>query len=308
MSKELGKIDFVGARHFDWTYVEEVFPADEVLTLFREPVSRTISHFNFMKKLSWTKGMKIKEQSLDEFLEDKASMMEFRGCWQDGQAGVSWLTGTHIAEWVRKGENTEKDPETLERWFFDYEKQLTEAADKIDKMFWFGILEDLDRSLELLAFQLDKPVNHLKKITHQNLHKIEPSLPTEKSTKFLRNLMPQDIWLYDYAKRVFEARWLYYKTRIYQHPKRPEFPEIFCKSTRFILRCDGTQNGKKVNVFEKLLFYFRLYLQMGQKNHRRTCSKLQRSAAVKTFLINFIMCWKILAKVSNRPICSTFSC
>ncbi|CBY42038.1 unnamed protein product [Oikopleura dioica] len=171
MSKELGKIDFVGARHFDWTYVEEVFPADEVLTLFREPVSRTISHFNFMKKLSWTKGMKIKEQSLDEFLDDKASMMEFRGCWQDGQAGVSWLTGTHIAEWVRKGENAEKDPETLERWFFDYEKQLTEAADKIDKMFWFGILEDLDRSLELLAFQLEKPVNHLKKITHQNLHK-----------------------------------------------------------------------------------------------------------------------------------------
>ena len=249
MAKELGKTDFYGAKHFDWTYVEEEYPAEEVMTLFREPVSRTISHFNFMKKLSWTKGMKIKEQSFDQFLEDKSSMMEFRGCWQDGQAGVSWLTGTHIAEWVKKGEHAEKDPDTLERVFFDYEKQLTEAADKIDKMFWFGILEDLDRSLELLAFQLDKPVNRLRKITNQNLHKIEPSLPSEKSTKFLRDLMPQDIWLYDYAKRVFEARWIFYKTGIYQHPKRPAFPEITCKSTRFILRCDGTQSGKKINSF-----------------------------------------------------------
>ena len=27
-------------------------------------------------------------------------MMDFRGAWQDGQAGSSWLAGLHIAEWV----------------------------------------------------------------------------------------------------------------------------------------------------------------------------------------------------------------
>ncbi|CAG5113370.1 Oidioi.mRNA.OKI2018_I69.chr2.g7481.t1.cds [Oikopleura dioica] len=183
---------------------------------------------------------------MDEFLEDKSSMMEFRGCWQDGQAGVSWLTGTHIADWVHKGAEANRDPDTQERKFFDFENQLTEAADKIDKMFWFGILEDYERSLELLAYQLDKPLKNFKrlqqKIGRQNLHKLEPSLPSEESTEFLKNLMPQDIWLYEYAKTVFQARWNYYKTRIYQHPKRPAFPKIPCQSTRFILKCSGTDN------------------------------------------------------------------
>ena len=33
-------------------------------------------------------------------------------------------------------------------------KMLHLAAERIDKIFWFGILEDLDRSLELLSYQL----------------------------------------------------------------------------------------------------------------------------------------------------------
>ena len=38
--------------------------------------------------------------------------------------------------------------------FKDTRKMLKLAADRIDQMFWFGILEDLDRSLELLQYQL----------------------------------------------------------------------------------------------------------------------------------------------------------
>ena len=46
------------------------------------------------------------------------------------------------------------------------DKMLQLAADRIDKIFWFGILEDLDRSLELLSYQLglDKKVNKKNKI------------------------------------------------------------------------------------------------------------------------------------------------
>ena len=49
-------------------------------------------------------------------------MLKTRDAWQDGQAGVSWLTGTHIAQWVvtyikndMKDEREEKFPTVATR-------------------------------------------------------------------------------------------------------------------------------------------------------------------------------------------------
>ena len=50
--------------------------------------------------------------------------------------------------------------------------------------------------------------------------------------------MPLDIWLYEYAVDLFTARWSYFKTgKVDEIPKRPPFPKITCKSTRYILMC-----------------------------------------------------------------------
>ena len=89
-------------------------------------------------------------------------MMANRGCWQDGQAAVSWLTGTHVGvNWVYKNKRrssiTEEDKEKWEEESLNTEKILNLAADRIDNMFWFGILEDMSRSLELLQYQLEQP-------------------------------------------------------------------------------------------------------------------------------------------------------
>ena len=42
--------------------------------------------------LFWTKGMKIRDQSIEEYLNDVESMLETRTVWMDGQAGVMWLS------------------------------------------------------------------------------------------------------------------------------------------------------------------------------------------------------------------------
>ncbi|CAG5099810.1 Oidioi.mRNA.OKI2018_I69.XSR.g16697.t1.cds [Oikopleura dioica] len=239
MGKALkGRSKYVGGLHFDWTYVEERYPSGEVVTMLREPVSRAISHFHFMKKLSWTKGMAIRQQSIDQFLDDPVSMMHNRGCWQDGQAAVSWFTGTHVGNWVKKGRSAETNGEILERKAFNYQQELLETADKIDGMFWFGILEDLDRSLELLAFQLKLPFGSLS-LPKSNSNKAPAAKPSEESMEKLQSLMPQDLWVYKYAKRVFQARWEYYKTGSFKPPNRPPFPKVNCLSTRFILKCTG---------------------------------------------------------------------
>ena len=67
MGKALkGRKSYVGGMHFDWTYIMERFPTGDVVTMLREPVSRAVSHFNFMKKLSWTKGMAIRSETIDQ--------------------------------------------------------------------------------------------------------------------------------------------------------------------------------------------------------------------------------------------------
>lgn len=53
----------------------------------------------------------------------------------------------------------------------------------------------------------------------------------------LHALTPQDTWIYNFALSVFEARWNLYKTGEYVRPARPPFPQLNCRSTRFILSC-----------------------------------------------------------------------
>ena len=47
-----------------------------------------------------TKGTPIRQTSLTDFLSNYEMMMDFRGAWQDGQAGTAWISGLHIADWV----------------------------------------------------------------------------------------------------------------------------------------------------------------------------------------------------------------
>ena len=102
LKKRVDMRNYYGNAHFDWSYISHYYPNENIVTLLREPVARSISHFVFMQQLSWTKGMAIRSQTYSQFLADRSSMMACRGAWQDGQAAVSWLTGTHIGfGWVK---------------------------------------------------------------------------------------------------------------------------------------------------------------------------------------------------------------
>ena len=44
----------------------------------------------------------MKKATLGEFLSSPKMMMDYRGVWQDGSAGVSFLTGTHVGSELKK--------------------------------------------------------------------------------------------------------------------------------------------------------------------------------------------------------------
>jgi hypothetical protein len=251
--------NYYGNRHFDWNEIEykgQVGKDVEVVLFLRHPVSRAFSHFNFYKKQSFTKGMKIRSQNLKSYLfdGDKQNLLDTRDIWQDGQAAVSWLTGTHIANWV----GCPKDQvDARERRALNATAMCYLAAERLQQVKWFGILEDLGRSMELLQHEFN--LTDIPKMGHSNgAHasgranlKAMPIMPhnnkthnkgnskaTAEEAEALESLMPQDLWLYEYGKRLFEARWEEYKTGVYKPPEHPPIPDSFsCVSTRFELNC-----------------------------------------------------------------------
>ena len=58
------------------------------IIMFRDPISRVVSHFHFAKTLEWTKGLKIRQQSLSEYLSDRDSMLITNDIWIDGQVSL----------------------------------------------------------------------------------------------------------------------------------------------------------------------------------------------------------------------------
>lgn len=245
ISKER-KSCFLGFHHFDWTLINQMtyYEKVDVLTLLRNPTSRSISHFHYAKKLPWTEEFPVfRNESLDEYLHDPKTMLQTRDVWQDGMASVAWLTGTHTANWI-VGDLEEEQLLRREWLAQNHTRMLTLAADRLEKTLWFGLLEDTPRSMELLrhSFNLsDTPP--LQKANNAN-ETHEP--PSDWTKRALASLTPQDHWLYEYAQQLFEARWNAYTTGTFIQPLRPPFPKIPCISSRHHIECrSGPLDGLK---------------------------------------------------------------
>ena len=60
--------------------------------------------------------------------------------------------------------------------------------------------------------------------------------------------MPFDLWMYDYALHVFEARWKQYLGhKDVKVPEPPDLPDMKCKSTVTPFICE---NAEKMGSFE----------------------------------------------------------
>merc|ERR1719500_1953957 len=154
---------------------------------------------------------------------------------------------------------TRKEKEAI----LEAETVMMRAAEHLrSDVTWFGFLEDQERGFEMLENQLglnDKnDINDINDNTDahdKNQHsktrnsriKFEWSNKNNKNTrkvspetrKFIEKLIPQDLWLYNYAKSLFEARYNFMKTGVWVEPAIPKLPTMHCESTRFILRCDN---------------------------------------------------------------------
>lgn len=246
---------FEGGRHFDWSFVSALGSNVQVLTMLREPVSRAISHFHFVQDSHFGLGTGLgegngKNMTLSAYFAKPSPLMfETRDIWQDGQAAVSWLTGTHIAAWVGTPRGQVTKREIMAMSLENMPIMLYLAANRLDQTLWFGLLEDLDKSLELLHHVIigaepkkENGDEHNQKerliMPAKNVAVKKHASATTLEKETMKSLMPQDLWLYEYANRLFAARWKAYKTgKPVVLPERPPIPKLPCYSFRFNLTC-----------------------------------------------------------------------
>ena len=131
--------------------------------MLREPMARSVSHFYFKKTMfevtSKRENQKFLKMSIEEFFNDQFEMMRFNEIWMDTFSSVAWLTGTitNADDYTFTQENF---PTELERKksFDDLELKrlnaswsLNLAADRLESLGWFGILERIEESELLLS-------------------------------------------------------------------------------------------------------------------------------------------------------------
>ena len=235
------KYRYVGRAHFDWSFIDTL-PQNKtnVITMLRHPVKRAVSHFYFSKTLKWTRNGNIRNMTLEEYLNDPSEMIKSRTLWADGQAATWWLTGTHAEPWVNVNRSEVREREQMHK---NAMAMCLLAADRLDQTLWFGILEDLPRSMELLQHTLGLPTTPSFPKANA-MRQVTPEL-TEWEQKALSSLMPQDLWIYEYGQRLFEARYHGLKTGEFVPPERPPIPvHLTCTSTNSRLDCtEGPLKG-----------------------------------------------------------------
>ena len=162
------------------------------------------------------------------------------------QGGASWLAGTHAERWVWSSAHISKEErERREQVSTNWTYMLNTAMDNLHNCLWFGLMEKMDESLELFEYQTGFKI----RMKHLNKHisKKKYPEPTSDNLHKMEKLMPMDLFLYKYAKQLFERRWqMYLNAKNNESNPVPliditlsKLPKIIhgCKSTSHYLKC-----------------------------------------------------------------------
>ena len=234
-----------GKEHFDWSFIQqqqmvnilgvqrnllrggrnddiegfEVSSNADVVTFLRHPVSRAVSQFYFSKELPWMERVheKAREQTIDEYLDD--ANKTWTQPIADGESGADFLAGIY---------ETKAHRETDLKRYLRQNKTAAAlfAASRLENTTWFGLMEDMDRSMKLLQLTLGLEVAPI--LPKENSKTGAHPKPSDETVKKIEKYIPKDLWLYEFAKRLFEARWEYFTggNCVYVPPELPPLPDF----------------------------------------------------------------------------------
>ncbi len=245
---------YIGDLHYDWSYIQHrelprikgvrhhhyhrdaaaahdddddgLSSIADVITFLRHPISRAVSQFYFSKRLKWAKkaNATFLHQTFDEYIDD------IHKDWfqpiADGESGTDFLAGifpTDEGHWVASDQRESEMKVYLRK---NRTAACLVAAKRLESTPWFGMMEDIDRSMKLLQISLGlKFAPVLPKTNGSGRRNPQPSAATIKKVE---KHVQKDLWLYEYAQSLFEARWNYFMgdNCRYISPELPPLPDF----------------------------------------------------------------------------------
>jgi len=263
---------FTGGKHFDLSSAKTQCLNCDLAIHFRSPVSLAISHHAFFQGLAWSSNIiGARQKNIAEYLDDYELMLKTTQLWRDGNAMMGWLLGTSyysssrerftaIASLKHKDKMSTTDIAIAENYtrsclIDDDARHL--AAKRLRGIFYFGFLDyKLNESMQLLQEQAG--LSELPKLSHANKgsNKSKKLAPMSASDMInvkakLADLKPNDIWIYNYAKSLFDAR--IQGLAPCDYPPTPPMPKVLCRATNYRLQCDPTSAMGAVDFTRKTM-------------------------------------------------------
>ena len=130
------------------------------------------------------------------------------------KASTAWFAGVHPAPYIPRDlseQETTRRKNLLSNWTF----MLNKAIDNLHKCMWFGLVDNLDKSYEMLRYQTGLNVT----VQHINTNKERYKKSTAMEMQKMKVLLPMDMYLYEYAKQLHEYRYKMFKKQ--QQAQKP---------------------------------------------------------------------------------------
>jgi len=198
-----------GGIHADMSYIDAHVKGDpHILGFLREPAARSASNILYWNTLGYTKKWKGRNMSLSQILNDTETLNMYSGAYQDGWGGVLWLAGLCPNGWYVStspdGKNATEHKRRFDTVHSNPELAVKVAKEQLERFAWFGLIEQQAESMDMLEWQMDLKPSGLG-LPKANVNAVRNAV-TEEDLEYLRTLLPMDMSLYKYAKKLFEQR------------------------------------------------------------------------------------------------------
>jgi len=203
--------DFISG-HVTYTKMDRIINLEEWITFatFRDPLSYTISHLKWVRKLA-DSGEKKRLKGHSQIIQDIAlKMKKFDfSIPKEITKFIQWLESINVfyfhntqLHYIHPTQNQD----------FISDRQLEIALQKMKKINFIGIQEDLDEFMEIISYEFGWKLDSIPKVNiNENNYGFDINDP--ETQEALLPLYEKDLIIYEEAKKLYNKQKILYETK-----------------------------------------------------------------------------------------------
>lgn len=184
--------------HVPFRLFEQYFPHALYFTFLRDPVKRTISHYN-----SW--------HNPENFL---ATDPHYMAASEEGRTAIEWCHSASLEEFVNTRNryiqaSTQGNLQTMMMSSLaetSLGEHLLSAKSNLERCAFFGLTDQFSESIDLFRQIFPDAPEYLLQKAHENRSRPNTQPPSEEIVATIKEQCSYDLELYEFAKSIFKQR------------------------------------------------------------------------------------------------------